>query len=98
MNWYDYPLAQLLEGKQVSFRPHGNSMTPKIYSGELVTVAPCKLEDIKKGDIAFCKVRGYYYIHLVTAVKSDQVQISNNHGHVNGWTSQVWGKVVKVEQ
>jgi hypothetical protein len=72
-------------------------MTPKICSGQLVTVIPCKIEDLEKGDIAFCKVRGCYYIHLVSAVNDDQVQISNNHNHVNGWTSQVWGKVIKVE-
>lgn len=96
MSWYKHPLQKLMEGQEVSFRPHGNSMTPKIKSGQLVTVAPCRLEDLKKGDVAFCKVRGNYYIHLVTAIKDGQVQISNNHGHVNGWTTQVWGKVIKV--
>ena len=72
-------------------------MTPKIKSGQLVTIVPAKLEDLTKGDIAFCKVRGTYYLHLVTAVRDDQVQISNNHGHVNGWSRQVWGKVAKIE-
>jgi hypothetical protein len=94
--WYKHPLDELQKGHEVSFRPHGNSMTPKIKSGQLVTVVPAKLEDLRKGDIAFCKVRGTYHLHLVTAIRDGQVQISNNHGHVNGWTSQVWGKISKV--
>jgi phage repressor protein C with HTH and peptisase S24 domain len=95
--WYKHPLEELIALREVSFRPHGNSMTPIIKSGQLVTVSPCTLKDLKKGDVAFCKVRGSYYIHLVTALKDGQVQISNNHGHVNGWTSHVWGKVTRIE-
>jgi len=94
--WYIHPLEELQKGNAVSFRPHGNSMTPRIKSGQLVTVVPTNLEDLKKGDVAFCKVRGEYYLHLVTAVRNGQVQISNNHGHVNGWTRQVWGKMAKT--
>jgi len=95
--WYKHPLEELQANREVSFRPHGNSMTPIIKSGQLVTVAPCKLEDVQKGDTVFCKVRGTYYLHLVTAIRDGQVQISNNHGHVNGWSTQVWGKVIRVE-
>jgi len=34
--------------------------------------------------------------HLVTA-KNDKkgLQISNNHGHINGWTKQICGKVLR---
>ena len=95
--WYKHPLEELQALREVSFRPHGNSMTPLIMSGQLVTVQPAKLEDIKRGDIVFCKVKGYYHLHLCTAIRDKQVQISNNHGHVNGWTSQVYGKVIRVE-
>ena len=95
--WYKHPLDELVAGREVSFRPHGNSMTPIIKSGQLVTVSPCKLDDLKKGDVVFCKVKGNYYVHLVTATKDNQVQISNNHGRVNGWTSHVWGRVIRVE-
>lgn len=76
-------------------------MTGKISSGQLVTVAPIKdpETEVEKGDIVLCKVRGRVYLHLVTAVKAGQYQISNNHGFVNGWTSadNVYGKCVKVE-
>lgn len=96
MSWYKYPLEELKKGNEVSFRPHGNSMMPKIKSGQLITVKPCVINDLKKNDIVFCKVKGKYYIHLVTAVKENQVQISNNHGHINGWTHQVWGIVINL--
>ncbi len=48
---------KLDEGEIVSFKPRGNSMKPKINSGDLVTVSP-DISDISKGDIVFCKVKG----------------------------------------
>ena len=98
MSWYTNILKSLQEGKTVQFRPHGNSMTPKIKSGQLVTVIPVTLSDVQKGDVVLAKVKKHYYLHLVTAIKQNQVQISNNHGHVNGWASKVFGKVIKVEK
>jgi len=88
----------LLEGKDVSFSPKGNSMKPKINSGDKVTVSP--VDNIKKGDIVFCKVKGNFYVHLVKAVQGEKYLIGNNKGRTNGWTnkSNIFGKVIKVEQ
>ena len=90
---------KLKRGQTISFRPHGNSMTPRIMSGQLITVAPIDGE-LKKGDIVFCKVKGSYYTHLLSAIQGERYQISNNHGHVNGWVGRncIFGKVVRVEQ
>lgn len=62
-------------------------MVPKINSGDLCVVAPVGAHVVAKGDIVLCKVNGNQYLHLVTGVKTNQAQISNNQGHVNGWTS-----------
>lgn len=98
MGWANPYVAKLKNGETVSFRPNGNSMTPKIMSGNLITVSP-DIGEIGKGDIVLCKVSGRYFCHLVTAVHGDRYQISNNHGHVNGWVGKncIFGKVVKVE-
>ncbi len=97
-NYNEY-VKKLKEGQTVQFRPRGNSMKPKIESGQLVTVAPVTPEEVEKGDIVLCKVNGHHYVHLVTAVQGKRFQISNNHGHVNGWVGHngIFGKVVKVE-
>jgi len=97
-NYHEY-IKKLKAGETVSFRPRGSSMTPKIESGQLVTVAPVKPEDVQKGDIVLCKVNGHHYVHLVTAAQGKRFQISNNHGHVNGWVGAngIFGKVIKVE-
>lgn len=88
---------RLTQGETVEWRPHGNSMTPRVKSGQLVTVEPCKLEELRAGDVAFAKVKGAYFLHLVRQVGEDgRVLISNNHGHDNGWTRTVYGKLVKV--
>ena len=92
-------IARLRAGETVSFRESGNSMTPRIRHRQKCTYAPVNsIGDIKVGDAVFCKVGPNYFTHLVTAIRGEQVQISNNHGHVNGWThiSNVFGKVIKV--
>lgn len=93
-----YPkiIERLGQGETVTVRSHGNSMTPRIKSGQKITVEPLH-QPPRKGDVVLAKVRGHYYFHLVTGVRGTEYQISNNHGHVNGWTSQVYGLVTKVE-
>jgi len=73
-------------------------MTPRVKSGQLVTVEPATIDDVEPGDIAFTKVRGSFYLHLVKQKGDDgRLLIANNHGHVNGWIRQVFGKLAKVE-
>ena len=103
MNWEKHK-TDLAEGKTVQFRPKGNSMNPKIKSGQLVTVEPIKdLSEVEKGQIVMCKVKGSHYVHLVSATQKKmggmRFQISNNKNHVNGWIFQdkVFGVVTKVE-
>ncbi len=73
-------------------------MLPRIKSGQLVTISP-DVSDLHKGDIVFAKVKGKYYVHLLSAIQGDRYQISNNKGHINGWvgSSGLFGKVIKVE-
>jgi len=39
------------------------------------------------------------YLHLITALEKDSVQIGNNHGRINGWTPQsnVYGRVRHID-
>jgi hypothetical protein len=98
-------IARLRAGEPVSFRSSGNSMKPRIRHRQKCTYAPVAgPDDVKVGDAVFCKVGPHYYTHLVTAIRGDaergfQYQISNNHGHVNGWTSldRIFGRVIAVE-
>jgi hypothetical protein len=93
-------IARLRAGDTVSFREGGNSMTPRIKSRQKCTYEPVKSPtDVKVGDAVFCKVGGSYFTHLISGVRGDQYQISNNHGHVNGWVTidSIFGRVVNVE-
>ena len=51
--------------------------------------------------MVLCQVRGKQWLHLVTGMRNDgkSYQISNNKGHVNGWTTRdkIYGVVTKVE-
>ena len=107
MNWQHYR-DRLAAGETVQIRPRGNSMAPKINSGDQVTIVPVGNSDadqanIKKGDIVFCKVGGHHYVHLVQAVHQKmggyRYQIGNNKKHTNGTIGieSIFGKVTKVE-
>ncbi|WP_200827376.1 S24/S26 family peptidase [Thermomonospora echinospora] len=89
------------DGKTVEFRPTGSSMVPLIRSGNLVTVVPVDPARLEVGDIVLARVAGTTYLHLVSALDPARrrVQISNNRGRVNGWTSfgRVFGICVAVE-
>lgn len=86
-------VEKLRRGEKVTMRPQGTSMTPRIQSGQLVTIVPATID---VGDVVLSKVKGMYRLHLISARKDGRVQISNNKGHVNGWTKIVHGKVVGV--
>ena len=91
-------IDRLTKGETVKYREKGNSMLPIIESGALLTAVPTTVEELNVGDVCFCRVKGRLMTHLVTAKNESRgVQISNNHGHCNGWTKTVFGKVVKVE-
>jgi hypothetical protein len=89
-------------GETVEFRPVGSSMVPLIRSRQLVTVVPVRPELLEPGDIVLARVAGSVYLHLVSAVDHERqrVQIGNNRGRVNGWTSQarVYGICTSVDE
>jgi hypothetical protein len=72
-------------------------MTPLIKSGQEHKLAPAKWEDVEQGDIVYCKVNGNFYTHLVKSKDINRgVLIGNNRGRTNGWTRQVYGKVIEI--
>jgi hypothetical protein len=98
MSRYGMLLDKLKNGESITYKEFGNSMLPTLKSGVMVTVSPCCISDVKIGDVVFCKVRGAFYLHYVKALGQDgQVQIGNAHGHINGWTKNVYGKLVSFE-
>jgi hypothetical protein len=90
-------IERLLAGETIISREPGNSMTPRLKSRQPVRIAPCTWEQVEPGDIVYCKVRGNVYTHLCKAKQNDKgCLIGNNRGGINGWTKQVFGKVVEI--
>ena len=99
MSWATHYISKLNQGENVSFRPKGNSMQPKIKSGQLCSVEVIKdYSLLKVSDIVLCKVNGNQYLHLISAIDKDRFQISNNRGFVNGWINKasIYGKLTQV--
>ena len=95
--------ARLQAGETVEFRGSGNSLHPRIKSGECCRYVPVfRHEDIKEKDIVFCQIKGRYWGHLVKKKTfvggKDEYEytISNIHGWENGTCTleHIYGKVV----
>lgn len=88
---------RLTAGETVTFRPRGNSMTPRIMDGQQVTVRPFRDgEHPQVNDVVLAKVHGRFVLHLVVAVKENRFCIGNAHGRVNGCAvrEKIYGIVV----
>src|SRR5689334_12474519 len=99
MGWATGHIAKLKQSETVRFRPRGQSMRPKIESGQLCTVAPiADHATLEVDDIVLCKVNGAEYLHLIKAIQGARYQIGNNRGHVNGWVgaNAIYGKLVAL--
>jgi len=87
----------LLNGETIISKEPGNSMLPLIKSKQPVKIKPITWQEVKPGDIVYCKVSGNLYTHLVKAIDPKKgAQIGNNKGGINGWTKNVYGIVIEI--
>jgi phage repressor protein C with HTH and peptisase S24 domain len=87
--------AQALEeGRSITIKPRGNSMYPRIKSGQEVRLEPATTA--RRGEAVLARVRGALYLHEVSAIQDGRHQISNKRGHVNGWASRIYGVATNV--
>ncbi|MBC1419306.1 phage repressor protein [Listeria fleischmannii] len=104
MSKASYIASLLQSGKFIEkYKEAGNSMLPIIKSNQPVSLEPVNEHTLlEQKMIVFCKVKGNYYTHLISAVRTrhheTEYQIANNHGFVNGWVKRknIFGKVVKI--
>jgi len=97
MGWATHAIGKLKCGETVTLTPHGNSMLPRIKSGQTCVVAPLEDGQPEKGDVVLCKVNGNEYLHIVKAVQGSRYQIGNNKGRINGWVGRgaIFGRLVE---
>lgn len=90
----NFKVEKLEKGECIVSREPGNSMVPILYSKEPVILEPeTDWNNFKKGDIAYVKIHGRYYTHLVHGVDEKKgLLMGNNHGHVQGWTKKIFAK------
>ncbi|OMP76357.1 S24/S26 family peptidase [[Flexibacter] sp. ATCC 35208] len=97
MNKFERLKSELAQNGTGKMKAFGSSMLPILKSGSTLTFV--RAEGYQIGDIVFCKVKGRY-IDAHKVIKMDAHKgylIANNHGHENGWTRIVYGKVVLGE-
>lgn len=90
-------IQRLQRGESFTTSEPGNSMLPLFRSNEKHLVTPITWQECKVGDVVFCKVRGSCMTHRVYAKEERRgCLIGNNHGYMNGWTKNVYGKAHKL--
>lgn len=96
---YTKAIKELAEDGETIMKVFGNSMTPIVETGSTLTFKRID-EGYELDDIVFCKVNGRYVdAHKITSKNEKRgYLISNNHGHDNGWTHRIFGKVIKIEK
>ena len=93
----NYKLERLQNGETFTTSEKGNSMIPLIYSGQEHILEPATWETVEVDDIVYCKVSGNFYTHLVKAKNIQRgCLIGNNKGGINGWTKNIYGKVIQI--
>ena len=75
----------------------GNSMLPRIKSGQKHRLVSCNWMECQIDDVVYCRVRGRLITHKVWAINETRgLLIGNAKGFKNGWTKSVYGKVVEI--
>lgn len=81
MGWADAHVTALVAGHTVSFRPTGNSMTGKISSGQLCTVAPVTpTTALVVGDVVLCRVHGMISHPIRSPMRAGRARIVSRSG------------------
>ncbi len=92
MDWSTEAVAALQRGSSVQVRPRGHSMTGRISDGDLITLVPCRLEDLTTGDIVLARIQGKRFAHVVLhsilTVEGDRFLIGSHQGRVDGWVDR----------
>lgn len=92
---YDRVITDLRIKGMAWGKPKGNSMMPRIYSGEKILFID--EDEYNIGDVVLCKVKGRHMVHFIVSIDSNKgYQIKNNKGRINGWTHQIYGKAYKA--
>jgi hypothetical protein len=99
MNGRDFAVIVLTEKGETTISCNGNSMRPIIAPKEKIHLKRVLPEQLRIGDAVLCRIKSGLTVHKITAIDGDRHQISNNHGHVNGWIGAkcIYGLAVKIE-
>lgn len=70
----------LAEGKKVTLRAKGWSMRPFVeHERDLVQIAPCLPQSLRKGDVVLAQVQGgYYVIHRIVRLQGEALVLQGD--------------------
>lgn len=91
-------IAAIKRNGECYIQGFGGSMEPVLHSGDILHFLSITEETrLFEGDIVFCEVNGGLLLHKIIAINGDKIQIGNNKGKMNGWTTRkhIFGRHVE---
>jgi polysaccharide biosynthesis/export protein len=92
--------SELLQsGYSIEFQANGNSMYPAIKNGEMITVQPVEISNIKAGDVVLYRNQNRVIAHRVVRVKDSQVILRGDSVQTFDapiYAHQILGKVIST--
>ena len=97
---------QLQEGQTVQYCSSGNSLKPRVHSGDCTLWEPTTTASVfKKNDIVFCQVqpKDYFYAHKIVSITEHDDKLvywigREDETHINGWcyAEHIYGRLFEV--
>jgi hypothetical protein len=91
----------LASGHRARFRAMGDSMHPTIRNGDAVEIAPCKIFEVRRGDIVLASIERGLTLHRVVRISAEGIVMRGD----NAWRpdppfgpAELLGRVVNCEE
>ncbi len=103
MSWSEEARKALRLGQKAEVRPRGHLMTGRIRDGALVTLEPCRTEDLAVGGIVLVRIQSkrfsHVVLHSVLSIEAGRFLIGSHQGRVDGWVERgdIYGVATGVE-
>lgn len=76
--FFSYVETEIAEGKSVSLRIKGKSMTPSLHEGDIITLIPVNQHKLKIGDVVLFKYKNNFLLHRIIYKKKNKLTLQGD--------------------
>ncbi len=76
--FFSYVEEEIAEGKSVSLRVKGKSMTPTLHEGDIITLIPVNQHKLKIGDVVLFTYKNNFLLHRIICKKKNKLTLQGD--------------------